>query len=189
MIKRIIYSIRQTWNYRAQLKSVKHNLTTQSANILAVDVYKLQAEGIRELVLDFDGVMAPHGVAKPLPEVLTWLDRACACFGEDHVFILSNNPIAVRKNYFREHYPRLRFIAGVRKKPYPDGLLAISAVSGSKVASIALLDDRLLTGVLAALIADCKVIYITEPYISWRKHLLEELFFWCMRKIERLIFI
>jgi predicted HAD superfamily phosphohydrolase YqeG len=84
-----------------------------------VDPAELVARGLSVLVLDFDGVLAPHGEDRPLPEIESWLARCAAVFGEERIFILSNRPVPVRAAYFRQAFPGVRFVAGVRKKPFP----------------------------------------------------------------------
>jgi hypothetical protein len=48
-----------------------------------------------------------------------------------------------------------------------------------------LLDDRLLTGVLATCLAGTGVVYITAPYVSFRNRFLVEGFFALIRIVER----
>jgi len=48
-----------------------------------------------------------------------------------------------------------------------------------------MVDDRLLTGCLAALVAGARPCYIRRPYISFSHRPLAELFFWMLRRAER----
>ncbi len=137
------------------------------------------------LALDFDGVLAPHGENRPLPECEAWLARCVAALGAERVFILSNRPDPARAAYFNQEFPGVRFISGVRKKPYPDGLLRVAELSGAETARIVLLDDRLLTGVLATCLAGTGVVYITAPYVSFRTRPVVEGFFDLIRMLER----
>jgi len=77
---------------------------------------------VQALALDFDGVLAPHGAGQPSSEVVDWLRRAVTVFGAERIFILSNRPFGPRVDWFANHFPGVRFVDGVRKKPYPDGL-------------------------------------------------------------------
>lgn len=138
------------------------------------------------LALDFDGVLAPHGFPAPLPEAVTWLKDCAAAFGADKIFILSNKPTDERRQWFTEHFPAMRFISGVRKKPYPDGLDRVGELSGAPLSSILMVDDRLLTGCLAAINAGSQPCYIRRPYVSYNHRPLAELFFWLLRNGERL---
>jgi len=146
---------------------------------------ELAAQGATVLALDFDGVLAPHGADAPLPEVVTWLRRCVAVLGEERIFILSNRPDPVRVTYFHQIFPGVRFIAGVRKKPYPDGLLRIMELSGAAPDQVVLLDDRLLTGVLATCLAGTGVVYVTAPYTSLARQPVREGFFMLIRFAER----
>ena len=48
--------------------------------------------------------------------------RRVAVCGAERMFILSNRPEGPRVTWFHHHLPGVRFISGVRKKPYCDGL-------------------------------------------------------------------
>jgi putative phosphatase len=160
--------------------------TARDSTILTLDPVLLKAHGITTLALDFDGVLSPHGSAAPLPEAREWLVRCSAVFGEAGMFILSNKPTEERRAWFRRHFPGMRLISGVRKKPFPDGLKQISNLAGVPLASILMVDDRLLTGCLGALGAGARPAYIRSPYSSLRQRPFSELFFMLLRKGERI---
>lgn len=149
-----------------------------------VDLVDLQAGGIRALVFDFDGVLGPHAAAEPLPEACTIIDRAVQLYGAGHVYILSNKPSIERLDFFKEHFPGVVFVGGVRKKPYPDGLEKIAALGNYGLSEIALLDDRLMTGGLACLHAGSKFVYISKPFTDFSQHPFKELFFSVLRLFE-----
>jgi HAD superfamily hydrolase (TIGR01509 family) len=149
-----------------------------------LSVQWLSLQGVHHLALDFDGVMAPHGDSKPLPEVLDWLRRSISTF-EGKIYILSNKPSQTRIDYFKQHFPSVIFIVAKRKKPYPDGLLQIIQTQEAKPNEVCLVDDRLLTGVLATQIAGARAVYITRPYAHFRHRFLEESFFAMLRNVER----
>lgn len=152
---------------------------------VAVDPAELAAQGVTVLVLDFDGVLSYHRDDTPLPEIEEWLRRCALTLGEDRIFILSNRPDPVRADYFRRTFPAVRFVSGVRKKPFPDGLLRIMELSGAVPGQVVMLDDRLLTGVLGACLAGVGVIYITAPYVSLAQRPLLESCFLLLRILER----
>lgn len=156
--------------------------------ITELDPLSLAELGVEVLVLDFDGVLAPDGATQPLPKVQQWLDHCVRQFGTERVFILSNQPRAERLAWFDEQYPGLRFISGVRKKPYPDGLQAIQQQTGVRTQGILLIDDRLLTGVLAACIAQTQIMHIQAPYVAFWQRPLQEGFFRLLRGVEKLMF-
>lgn len=161
--------------------------TPESLSVLDLDAEVLNAAGVVALALDFDGVLAHHGAPVPLPDTVAWMRLCEAVFGGDRMFILSNKPTAGRSQWFAENFPAIRFIAGVRKKPYPDGLKKAGELAGVPLSQILMVDDRLLTGCLAALVAGARPCYIRKPYISFLCRPLAELFFWLLRAGERVI--
>ena len=173
------------FGYRQELARIMTE-TSLDSSILTIDPAELKAQGIEALALDFDGVLAGHGFPAPLPEAVDWMQQCAAVFGENRIFILSNKPTDVRKQWFADQFPAMRFIAGVRKKPYPDGLNKTGALAGVRLSSILMVDDRLLTGCLAALAAGARPCYIRRPYVSFSHRPFAELFFWKLRIAERL---
>lgn len=161
-------------------------LLTEAADLATVDVdlSALQAAGVRALVFDFDGVLAPHAASKPLKETQAVLGQALQFFGDGHVYILSNKPSAERLSYFKQHFPGIIFVGGVRKKPFPDGLKKITAMGDYLPEQVALLDDRLLTGGLACLNSETKFIYISRPLADFAQHPVKESFFALLRFFE-----
>lgn len=160
--------------------------TPASRMLLDQEPSVLSEQGVKALALDFDGVLAPHAADQPLPEVADWLRRAVAVFGADRVCILSNRPFGPRVDWFAAHFPGVRFVAGVRKKPYPDGLKKTGELASVPLSSILMVDDRLLTGCLSALLAGARPLYIRNPYCAMPSHPAKELFFMLLRRCERL---
>jgi len=144
-----------------------------------------KTRGISVLALDFDGVLAPHGETIPLPAMCSWLKNCLTHFTPDQVFILSNCPSPARIQYFNATFPGIRFISGVQKKPYPDGLAKIIEIKQVGAHEVMLVDDRLLTGGLAACLAGTQVTYIQRPYIALAKRPIKELFFIILRRLEK----
>jgi predicted HAD superfamily phosphohydrolase YqeG len=182
---RILDGFSLGFRYRRELRQLLDS-TTPHSSILELDPEVVYSLGITALALDFDGVLAGHGFPAPLPEAVTWMQRCEARFGGNKVFILSNKPTEGRIRWFAERFPDMRFISGVRKKPYPDGLNKTGELAGVPLSSILMVDDRLLTGCLAALIAGARPCYIRRPYASFRHRPAAELFFWLLRTGERL---
>lgn len=160
--------------------------TPPGSSILELDPEGLRLSGIAALALDFDGVLAAHGAPAPLPEAVAWMKRCEAVFGGNRIFILSNKPTDERRQWFAEHFPAMRFISGVRKKPFPDGLKKTGELAGVPLFSIMMVDDRMLTGCLAALVAGARPCYIRRPYVSFNHRPVAELFFKLLRVGERL---
>jgi predicted HAD superfamily phosphohydrolase YqeG len=173
------------WHHRLELRRLLDR-TPLNTSILELDPEALFSSGIAALALDFDGVLAGHGAAVPLPEAVAWMRRCEAVFGGARIFILSNKPTDGRRRWFAEQFPAMRFISGVRKKPYPDGLNKTGELAGVPLSSIMMIDDRLLTGCLAALVAGARPCYIRRPYVSYGFRPVAELFFLLLRAGERL---
>jgi len=172
------------FRYRRQLRRIL-NETPENISILSLDPEKLQVSGIRALALDFDGVLASHGAPEPLPEAIEWMKRCQTVFGAEQIFILSNKPTKERSLWFAKHFPVLRFISGVRKKPYPDGIKKAGELARVPLPQILMVDDRLLTGCLAALLAGARPCYIRRPFVSFSHRPLAELLFKLLRWLER----
>ena len=174
------------FHFRQQLARLLRE-TPDQQNILTIAPATLKSNGIRALALDFDGVLAHHGALYPIPEAIEWLKQCDAVFGGEMIFILSNKPTEGRRQWFSKHFPAFRFISGVRKKPHPDGLVKTGEFAGVPTSSILMVDDRLLTGCLAALVAGAHPCYIRRPYSSLRNRPFAELFFMLLRMAERFI--
>jgi len=183
---RILNSLILGFRFRSELGRILAE-TPRDNSILSIDPARLKADGIAALALDFDGVLSPHGFNAPIPPAREWLSRCTAIYGEEKIFILSNKPTEARKRWFAEHFPRIRLISGVAKKPYPDGLVKTGELANVPLASILMVDDRLLTGCLAAINAGTRCAYIRSPYISKEIRPLTELFFFFLRFGERFV--
>lgn len=183
MIFRIIYAIRMGWLHRPALKRYQQLSGLQIETVLQIDPKTLKSEGIEVLALDFDGVLASYGEETLDPKLSSWLNSCVAEFGHQKVFVLSNKPSLERIQLFSNH--QIGFIHGKKKKPYPDGLEEILKKTGTSPHRLMLMDDRLLTGILAAEIAGVKAKWVTKPFIDIQKHPAPEIFFIVLRKIER----
>jgi uncharacterized protein len=185
---RFIYTIGQAWKYRHQIRAMR-TPQLQVQSVTEVTPARLELLGVRYLALDFDGVLAPHGDEVPTAEVAVWLREMVAYLGAESVFILSNKPTAERAAYFTEHFAGVCFIGGVRKKPYPDGLQKIQQLLGCMPDQLALVDDRLLTGCLACMIAGSQPILLTDALRNPNNRPMEEFFFKCLRVSEQWLFL
>ncbi|AIT09658.1 HAD family hydrolase [Candidatus Francisella endociliophora] len=187
MLQRILYTTKQIFKYKKKLKDLSGGASIDCIIDLNPDF--ISKKGIKYLALDFDGVLASHGKPEMHPDVIKWLDDFVKEFAEERIFILSNKPTQERLDYFKKYYPGIRFISGVAKKPYPDGLNKIIELVDCQPRELALVDDRLLTGCLACLIAGCYPILITDPYIDMQNYTKEEKFFKFLRISEQKIFL
>lgn len=186
MLVRSIYTICKTIIHRNELSRTA--LCESVELITDINDLILSRKKIRVLALDFDGVLAPHGYHEPVLAVKQWLDSVIRKGSLKRIYIYSNRPTESRKQYFKIHYPEVKFISKVRKKPYPDGLYKIAELEGVPTKVIAIVDDRLMTGILAAIIAGSSSIFIRKPLIDYSKNTAKEIFFTTLRFIERQIF-
>jgi len=188
MIKRVWYALKMAWRYRQILRAYCVDPALQRTSVLELDPNAIRKQGFKAVILDFDGVLASHGEAELSPEIAGWLNNFIRVWKEETIFVLSNKPEIVRIRYFKKYYPGIKFIIPLRKKPYPDSILQVLQLTGVDARELLVLDDRLLTGVLAAVIANTQARYITHPLISFRKRPLRECFFMVLRTLERCIF-
>lgn len=185
---RFFYTIINFYHYYNTLTNLiknKNRIFEQITDVTKNDLVNLH---ISVLALDFDGVLNSHGEAYPRADVMLWLEQMQTELGAENIFILSNKPSEIRLQFFAKHFPGIRFIKGVRKKPYPDGLemiFKLQGVSLEKRQQVALIDDRLLTGMLATCIASCQGLYIQSPYTQFKERPVAEAFFQSLRWAER----
>lgn len=185
MITRIVYALIMAFKHRKTLHAYRHNPALQCPSILGLDPITLRADGIKIIALDFDGVLASHGEGEIGPEISHWLGQCIQVFGAGHVFIVTNKPSEQRADYFAKNFRDAEFIFPKRKKPYPDSILFILDKTQVKPSELLVVDDRLLTGILATIIAGVRGCYITEPIIDLRGRTIAELCIMGLRLFER----
>lgn len=182
-MQRYIFALSNLWRKR---KTIRHRATENTATqLITIDPKILYDQGIRLLVVDFDGVIAAHGEIVPTTEAKAWLHSALQIFGSTKVVILSNKPMQRRIDYFSSELPEINFFVSKTKKPYPDGVLDIIKQYACNKSEVVLIDDRLATGILAADLAGITSIYITKPEINFKNNPVVESFFSLLRVIER----
>ena len=185
MINRIKYALRMAFRYRKALSAYRRDEESQRQSILNLDPEHLRATGIKRIALDFDGVLAAHGGTEIGLEIRHWLNHCIQTFGLGHVFIVTIKPSTERAKYFSTHFSGVEFIFPKRKKPYPDSLLSILEKTKMNPSELLVVDDRLLTGILAAIIVGARGCYITQPLVNVYKHSLSEFFIMSLRQLER----
>ena len=122
------------------------------------------------------------------PQLNEWLKASLQAFGKDKVCILSNKPTETRYLYFLENFQGLEFIRVIKKKPYPEGLLYILQKMQLEPKELLVIDDRLLTGILAAVLVGARGCLITKPWVCLSRRPIQESLFIVLRKLERLVF-
>lgn len=189
MFKRYWFAIKEGFRLRQNLKSFLSD-PNKSINALSeITPERLDQHAIAILILDFDGVLANHGADKPLPEVEHWLKSLSQTIGEQRIAILTNKPTLARIQYFAKYFPSIHFVQGVRKKPYPDGILEVAQYRGLPPHRVLLVDDRLLTGMLATCLAYSQGWYFRRPFANYWRHPFKEGFFSLLRSLERWLLI
>lgn len=185
MITRILFTAKMSYHHRKKLREFQKNKDLQSKTVQDLNCPLLKHQGIKILALDMDGVLASYGQNELESNTHLWLKHCIEHWGSANIFIYSNRPNLIRKNYFMKYFPGLGFVEVSRKKPYPDGLYQIMTKTHSKPEEILVVDDRLMTGILASIIVGTKAQWITKPMISLYKRPLTELFFMGLRVLER----
>ena len=173
------------WQQRKALKRFLMAPGLQISSLDELTPQRLDAANIAILVLDFDGVLAWHDADAPLPEAERWLVSLSQTIGEHRLALFTNKPKSIRVAYFQKRFPSLYIVHGVRKKPYPDGITQVASYKGVPVHRVALLDDRLLTGMLSVCLAYSQGYYFVKPYHNFVRHPFKESFFSCLRHLER----
>ncbi len=179
---RFTYTLKKGFQFRRDLVSYLEP-DHQLHHVTALTAKRLNTLHIQALVLDFDGVLAPHGEIAPLPAVETWLHDLGKIW-PGQIFILSNKPFQAREDYLKAHFPSIQFIKDVAKKPYPDGLNKITALAQCQPQEVLIVDDRLLTGMLAACVSGTQALLL-HPAVRKSGMHRHELFFAGLRFLDR----
>lgn len=186
-LKRMFYAIKTAKKHKHAINKILKDPSSCAKDLCDINCSDLKKGNIKALVLDFDGVLASHGQIKLDKKTINWLKTALKIYPKT-TYILSNNPKGRRFSWLNKNFPEIHLIAGIKKKPYPDGLNVIIKHAKVKSSEVVLVDDRLLTGVLASLNAKTKIIYITEPRENlFSVFFLQECFFATLRFLEKKI--
>jgi HAD superfamily phosphatase (TIGR01668 family) len=175
--------------YRARLsRYIKTQKQWHVPSLIDISFNDLKRRGIQAIILDFDGVLAPHGALEPLEVVQRWLKEAPRHYGRGRLFILSNATQMQRIQYMQIHFPEWHFLKPIRKKPFPEGIQEIQRRTGLSPHAIVMIDDRLLTGILAALQTGVCPLWVTQPFTCFWRQPFVELWYSSLRFLERHIF-
>lgn len=182
---RMLFALTQGIRHRRELRRLQKNAIACPS---AISLEKLHNQGVRVLIWDFDGILSAHGALTPVAAMQPLLAMSEKLFGENRVFILSNKPLPARHAYITEHYPHIHFIYATKKKPYPDGIFDILALTKLPAAAHCLIDDRLLTGGLASILSGIRMVYCRHPFRDFHARARAEIFFTVLRTLERIFF-
>jgi uncharacterized protein len=185
MLPRIFFAFKQIWHKRSSLCTYLTDKDRQINDVCLVGLEYLEKNGILALVLDYDGVLAAHGELELSASVENWLNVLCVDY-QGRIYVLSNKPTLLRQNYFKRRFPRVDFVVGRRKKPYPDGLLQIlEANPHLEPRQVLLVDDRLGTGMLAAELVGVQGLLVTPARSNYARRPIVEVWFEFLRYAER----
>tara|TARA_R110002110_G_scaffold65206_4_gene180028 strand:- start:111886 stop:112464 length:579 start_codon:yes stop_codon:yes gene_type:complete len=185
---RFFYALSQGWQNRKALHRYITQKNLQINSLSELQFSELENLNVAVLVLDFDGVLAPHNASEPTATAHAWLKKMSMNIGEQRIAILSNKPKPLRKAYFQKHFPGIQWVESVAKKPYPDGLIEVAYSRGVATSRLLIVDDRLLTGILASCLAPCQARYFSQPICQYTRRPIKELFFSILRVTERAVF-
>jgi HAD superfamily phosphatase (TIGR01668 family) len=184
MLQRIFYTLANGWRLRDQLSQYVRDPGLQLPSLKQLSLQNLAKLDIKVLVLDYDGVLTAHGELQPRDDLRAWLQALPQHF-TGQIYVLSNKPTPARQQYFAREFPGIGFIVAMRKKPYPDGLQQIMQQAGVAPRQLLIVDDRLLTGILSAVIIGAHGLWITRPYINIMARPFTESWFILLRWLER----
>ncbi len=188
MFYRIMYSCIQAWRYRKLLANYATDFNLQIASVVDLSPEILFKNGIKGLIIDFDGVLAAYAMNQPVVEAASWLRLCCDVFSPGRIFIFSNKPTLIRKQYFTENFKGINFIIAKHKKPFPNSILHILQDTKLLPEELLMLDDRIGTGILAAAISNVSACLITKPYIDYTANPIRERLYILVRRFEQWLF-
>ena len=186
-LEKIVFAISESNDHRADLKKVLKDKTLSIQTLSDLDPKILYEQGIRVVVFDFDGVLTPHGDLVIEAKDLLKLQAFCEVFTQPNILIWSNNPVPARMRFLQEHFPGVSWLDGV-DKPNPESLQRLIHAKGCDPKVVLMIDDRLLTGILAGILAGTQVRLVKKPKIRLKGNLSAELGFIILRAIERFVF-
>lgn len=191
-----VFTLTKFYQFRKALKKclLINNIAQEFYvdRIASVDLNILKNHHISALILDYDGVLCEQDGIEPRTEVINWIDRALLIFGSKRIFILSNNPLPARQDFFNKRFNNQIIFVVNKPKPYPDGIAEIydycqlSSSTPIEKSTLLIFDDRLSTGILAAKIFGIASCLILSPYTNIKKQFIIESWFIMLRKLERL---
>ena len=158
----------------------QNSLTIQS--VLELTPNFLQQHQVQGLIFDFDGVLNGDSYLYPTKKIAQYLHEICEIYP---VAIYSNANLPKRKEYIKEHFPKIFWVDIPPKKPSPDSLLSLCRHWDLPAASLLMVDDRLLTGGLSAFRAKTQFAHVSTPLTSYKTNLVREIFFSSIRLVEK----
>ena len=186
-LEQMIFAIFEAKDHRAELKKVLKDPALSVNSIADLNPQALHDQGVRVVIFDFDGVLAPHDHLTLTETDLAQLRVFCDIFEQTNIFIWSNNPIPARMRWLQEQFPHIVWLEG-EQKPSPDCLQQLIQTKNYEPKTVLMIDDRLLTGVLAGILAGTQVRLIKKAKVRLKGNLKAESGFILLRWVERMVF-
>lgn len=186
-LEQAVFTLSEASERRPELKKVLKEQGYSIKTIADLDPQVLYDQGIRVVVFDFDGVLAPQDDLHVLEPELKKLADFCQVFSQQNVIMWSNNPIPARMLALQAQFPDVEWLDD-KPKPHPDAILQLIQVKACDPKVVMVIDDRLLTGILAGILAGTQVRLVTNPKIRKRGNFIVEVGFILLRKIEQFVF-
>jgi predicted HAD superfamily phosphohydrolase YqeG len=188
LFSRIGFTIRQAYRSRLALRQLMQSPSSKVVTVTQISADYLKQEGLCAVLLDFDGVISAHGIIEPDPQVYLWLKDFLIDFPAESLWIFSNKFSPAREAFFALHFPGVRWLLAKPKKPYPDAARTWLLAQKLKAEEVALIDDRLLTGILCAISLGFRAFLLEKPLINFKKNPVSECFIGLLRFLERSYF-
>src|SRR3989344_5042959 len=131
-----------------------------AASLETVDIEKLRRCGIEALVIDYDGVIVPyHSINFPPAQKIAKLRDLAEAF---EVAILSNRKGKLF-DILRAALPQYPIISSEKMKPDPEPYHCALTYLNKRPEEVALIEDRLITGVAGGNKIGMHTVWITPP--------------------------
>ena len=144
----------------------------------------LSEHAIKGLIFDFDGVLGPDCSISPLDKYSKLLHELSEI---TPVAIYSNADLKKRELFCKKHFPKIHWVSTPPKKPNPKPLIDLSKKWNAPLNELAMVDDRIYTGGLAAYRAQCQFIFIKQPESCFFSAPIHNLIFKIIRGVEPLL--
>jgi HAD superfamily phosphatase (TIGR01668 family) len=136
-------------------------------DVTEITAADLSEMGVRGLLLDIDGTLAPTHAKNPEPRFLAWANKIKTA--GVRLFILSNN----RSSKRAEHYGRIMDCPWMHQahKPRPEGFHKAARILGLQHWELAVVGDQIYTDMLGARRAGMKGLLVNSIDDVWYKPL------------------
>lgn len=145
-------------------------------DVLAIDLARLQGDGIEALLMDLDNTLLPRDTSIVSPEIDAWV-RSLAPAGFRACFVSNNFHERVLEVASELGLP----IVARAVKPLPFAFLRAMKTVGARRRRCAVVGDQYFTDILGGKLVGCHTIMVLPQSVSDLPHTL------VLRRLERLI--